>query len=403
MKDNNNALTLTILTTLYLLHNVPVIGYYTPAVLFLVITILLYFALVLAIGQAYFSKILLLAFPVVSIPFLRLLLVLFVGEHAFTLEVYSFVQVLIYPLLGLYIMKSKNYAFCRVLFIILIMAYAITAVTTIIGCRMYPNAARALTGSQEDTALYSQYKQMNIGDFHFVYFITLTLPLLIGSIRYQAIGRTKGLLLAFLVLVTVYYSAYTTALLFCILAVFLLFVPKDSSWKSLILLSIVGVIVVFAARIFISNLFSYASESVANEDVASRLADISALFVGETADQLGDASDTGLRLKLFERSWQVFADNPIFGSWSLKAVGGHSFIFDTLGLFGIVGLFCIIWMYIRSFRLFLAPFKHKSWFVFLLTSYLFIIVQAILNPQPTINVLSFILPMYACLMDKEKK
>ena len=401
MKERNSATALTVLAILYVLHNIPIIGYYTPAVVFLLITVLLYLALVMKIGAGNFFKLLMLAFPVISIPFLRLLQVFCAGEHAVGLEFYSFIQILIYPLLGLYVLQSRNTAFCKTFFAVLIIAYSITALTTIVGCRMFPNAARALTGTQDDITLYGQYKAMNIGDFHFVYFITFLLPLLIGSIRYNVIKKWMGILLVVLIVVAVYYSAYTTALLFCVMGLLLFFVRKNIPGKSLMWLGIVVFFLVFAGGALLSSVMSFVSERVGNEDVASRLADMSIMFSGGSVESFDEASDLSTRHELFSRSWKAFLSNPIIGTWRLKSLGGHSFLLDTMGLFGLLGLACIIWMYVRSYKLFLAPFNHKPWYSFLLFSFLLIVFQAVLNPQPTINVISYILPVYACLMDKE--
>lgn len=401
MRAKNNAKELTVLTALYILHSIPVIGYYTPAVAFLLVTVLLYVALALKASAGSFLRLLVLSLPVVIIPLLRLILVLAGGNHDFSLEMYSFMQVLIYPMLGLYVIRSKNTAFCKAILLVFLVSYSITAITTIIGCNMFPNAARALTGNQDDLALYGQYKRLNIGDFHFVYFITLTLPLLIGSIRYNAIKKSIGYLLVALVLVAVYYSAYTTALLFCFVALILFFVGKNTTGRILVWYVLIAILLVTVGGNLLSPILSSASSSIDNEDVALRLSDMSSVLSGTKLESLDEASDMGTRYDLFSRSWNSFLANPIIGSWKLKMVGGHSFVLDTLGLFGLVGLFCMLWMYIRSYKMYLGSSKQKPWFAFLLSSFLLIIFQACLNPQPTINVLSFVLPMYTCLMDKK--
>ncbi len=403
MRAKNNAKTLTILSALYILHAIPIIGYYTPAIVFLLVTLLLYVVLALNASSGSFVRLLALSLPVISIPFLRLIQVIVVGERDFYLESYSFIQVLIYPMLGLYVLRSKNITFCKTILLIFLVSYSITAVTTIIGCYLFPDAARALTGNQDNLALYGQYKRMNIGDFHFVYFITLTLPLIIGSIRYKLIKKPIGILLVVLVIVAVYYSAYTTALLFSILALLLFFVPKNIAGNKLFFLGIVAFVILMMSSTVLSTILSSVSGNINNEDIASRLADMSTVFSGGTVESLDAESDMGARYDLFSRSWQAFLQNPIIGSWSLRAIGGHSFFLDTIGLFGLLGLLCLVWMYVRSFKLFLAPFRKNSWYAFLLSTFFLIIFQAILNPQPTIKVLSFVLPMYACLMDKETR
>lgn len=401
MKEKNNASALTVLSALYILHNVPAVGYYTPAIAFLLITILLYVFLTFKLSSGGIFRYIALAFPVVCIPFLRLVLTYFSGHHDYFAEGYAFIQVLIYPLLGLYVMKSRNVAFCKTLFLVFLLSYSLTCVTTIIGCNIFPNAARALTGNQDDIALYGQYKRMNIGDFHFVYFITLTLPLVIGSIRFNVIKKSVGIFLVGLVLVTVYFSAYTTALLFCVMAVMLFFVRKNISGRSLLGLIVAGGIAVLVGSALLSTILDSISGSIGNDDVASRVADMSSLFSGETVESLDDSSDVGTRFDLFSRSLRVFAAHPLFGSWSFKGLGGHSFVLDNMGAFGLFGLLCMIWMYSRSFKMFLKPFRSNPWFAFMLSSFALIIFQAFLNPQPTINVLSFILPMYACLMERK--
>ena len=401
MRAKNNAKGLTVLTVLYILHNIPVIGYYTPAAVFLLITLLLYVVLALEASVGSFLRLLVLSIPVVIIPLLRLIKVTIGGDYDFSLEMYSFIQVLIYPMLGLYVMQRKNIAFCKTILLVFIISYSITAVTTTIGCNMFPNAARALTGHQDDLALYGQYKRLNIGDFHFVYFITLTLPLLIGSIRYKIIKKSVGLLLVALVLVTVYYSAYTTALLFCFVALLLFFVRKNTTGKALVWYVLTAFFLITVGSEVLSQILSSASNSVENQDVALRLSDMSSVLSGSTVESLDESSDMSTRFELFSRSWNSFLTNPIIGSWDLKKVGGHSFLLDTLGLFGLIGLFCLLWMYIRSYKMFLKPFKKNPWYAFLLSSFLLIIFQACLNPQPTINVLSFVMPMYACLMDRK--
>lgn len=401
--ERNKVGLLTFLSSLYILHSIPVIGYYTPAVFFGAIVLLLYLAVIITVGFNSFLRILLLSLPIVCIPFMRVLLSFFSDSNNLLIEVYSFFQLLLYPILGFYILHSKNTFMCKTLMAVVVLFYTVTAVTTIVGCNLYPNAARALTGHQDDIVLYGQYKRMNIGDFHFVYFLALTLPLLIGSVRFFKIKKIIGYTLIAISVTAVYYAAYSTALLFTVVALLLLIIPKTIQIRYLVGIIFFSFLLIIPARLVLSNLFSSMSESVGNEDVSSRLNDMSVVFSGGSFNQLEESSDMSTRVGLFSRSWEAFESSPIWGIWETKKLGGHSFFLDTLGLFGIGGLFLMIWMYIYIYKKFLFPQKKKKWFIFLFSSYILIIIQAILNPQPSINVLSFIFPLYTCLMNKESK
>ena len=402
MKTRNKSILLTVLTALFILHGIPVIGFYTPAIAYLLVVLLLYIVLARTVGVESFLWMMALVFPIICVPLLYSIVKLLRGNHDLAIETYNFLQLLLYPLLGIYVMRRGNKDFCMGIMRVILIGYAITCVTTILGCSIFPNAARVLTGGQDDLLLYARYKQMNIGDFHFVYFIALTLPLLIGSIRYNKIKKIIGFTLLVLVLVAIFYSSYTTALLFSLMSLLLFCVPKNISARRLVRLTLIAFLVSMIARTFLASVFEVFSGEMSNEDMSGRLGDMSILLRGGTTEQLGEESDVSTRLDLFTSSLKAFESNPIWGAWGSKPTGGHSYLFDTMGCFGLIGFSLLIWLYVRTYKLFLAPYKREPWFSYVLFSYLLVIFQSILNPNPSIMVISFLFPIYTRLMSKNK-
>lgn len=393
----NNKL-FVIFSSLCILHNVPFLGYYFSGFLFPIITLFAYVFAFQAIGNQG-SLVVKRTLAVTLLPiFYTVLYCYVINRYSAPIGLYMYLQVAIYPIIGLYLINTRDIKTAKSLLIVFIVSYLITCITTSYGCYLNPTAARSLTGQQDDTALYSMLKLQNIGDFHFVYFLVFSLPLIICAYRFDAIKKIPAIILIGTLLFTIYMSAYTTALLLSIIGSFLLVTPKILSTKRLIVIfSLLAIVAVFSTQ-FLSGVIASMASAVGSEDVAQRLGDMSN-YVG-TGQMADEGNDMSIRLSLWQGSLGEFFASPIWGTWGGKNIGGHSYFFDSLGHFGLIGLMLYVYMFTKIYKTFFKPFEEKPWYGYLLTVFILVITQSILNPTPSLLTTTLVVPIFTVLFSK---
>ena len=96
-----------------------------------------------------------------------------------------------------------------------------------------------------------------------------------------------------------------------------------------------------------------------------------------------------------EMSINTFLRNPIFGSyWGGGGNGGHSFILDFTAQFGIIGLSVLIFAYCVIYRYFLAPYKNKEGFGFVVWLFVQTLLLSLVNTGMWLIVLTVIIPIF---------
>lgn len=302
-------------------------------------------------------------------------------------------QVLLFLLpvcLGFYLVTNKCFAELHAVFLIILIM--ITCVTTIIGCMSYPDAARVLaTTATSQDPLAVLYGWKNIGGYGFVYSTVLLYPFVILAFK------MKKLHIAFVVAITaiVYYmviqASYTYALMLLMMSMLLFFVKRDITLKKFILLMVGFVLVVLLFRVAIASLLSWFGELIDNQSMVDK---VNAAFLGKDAvDNFDD--DRGA---LYMLSVKLFFQHPLLGSLGggSKVTGGHSFILDSLALYGLLGGALIVLMYVGIYLTFFRPLKGKPGYVIIFWAFMQPIMLSFINTGMWLDNLCLYTPLLAC-------
>lgn len=306
-------------------------------------------------------------------------------------QIYGLVQRMAFPLVSLYLIQNTSMQSKRNVLLLVLIGYAVTCVTTYLGCLSYPGAARQMaTGMSEEGDLFNMYRQLNIGGFAFVYTLVLLLPIVLYVIR----GRQKFWILFILfgiaAVMAIIEMEYTTALLLMLINFLLFFLPRyfnASDLKSKLWIFVVaGILVWLVLPSILDAIIPY----VSSETMSSRLLDLSASLKGDVVQsQDGDMES---RSELYMVSIKGFLSSPIWGTFT-KA-GGHSFLLDTMSKYGLIGLGLLIVMYKRAYTLFIKPYKSQPYFGYVLFAFIMTLVLAVLNPKDNLLVLTFLIPLF---------
>lgn len=302
----------------------------------------------------------------------------------------------ILPLLvGYYLTNycDKVSFFAKLIFVLC----ALTLVTTVIGCIQHPEAARYLATVEDSQAQEAvRYDWKNIGGYSFVYTIVLLHPVAILAYKRKKIKLISSILISVAVCVLTIYSEYTIAFLLSIFTCVLYFFKKDLKSSHLIGL-LIGALLVF---IVFSSLFSKALNSLAeiigSDTMAERL---QALAGGKTG--LEETDDD--RLSRYMRSLNTFLNNPLFGSFLDGGgnLGGHSFILDFIGRYGLIGLTLLFFMYRTVYRRFFAPYKRKEGYGYIIWIFVQTLLLSLINTGMWLPVLSVFVPAFLHAIYKE--
>lgn len=374
----------------------PAYAHYMPAVVNVALLAFLYMAVfggrVRLRANDFFAVI-----PIFSVYILSLLYEI---PSNWATYIYSLAQTFIYPLLGLYLIKSDDKKIVKRLFIILVIAYLVTCVTTYIGCIMYPQASRTLAtlSETENVELYSLYTGMNIGSFTFVYALVLILPLLLCLVRNKMINVIIGIVALIMVVMTILVTEYATALIFMIVAFTSFIFPKKFGAKHIFLTIAIVAILFVSVKSYVGQAFQILATNLESEMLAVRFQSLSDMFLEGEKSLEGDIE---ARADVYTDSIEAFEDSPIWGG-SNKTVGGHSYILDNMGKYGIFGLVAMIIMYSTLYRLYIKPYKCQTYFGYILLSFFIAMVLAILNPKEYLTILTYIIPLFTVSYKAEK-
>lgn len=330
--------------------------------------------------------------PICSLLLLSAFYSVFSAEGSIGVELYGFLQLMIWPLSGYYIINNFSKKQIKYILYAIGIVFAITLYTTCVGCIEFPNAARMLASSKdENKELELLYHSLNIGGFMFVYTVILIAPLLVYLYKYSIVNKfiviPIYLSLFFLVITT----EYTTALLFMAMITSLFFLSKDYVFKKnhLYIVAILsGIILLFGNQI--SSVFSSLAGVFESESISDRFNEMSTAMSGGNLD---DSSDLNQRNLAWSTSLNLFFNNLIFGDGKIYG-GGHSYLLDTLAHFGLIGLFFLIAIFKRMYKEYIAPYAGTNVFVYILALYILNLMQCLLNTTNSIFVMCFILPLF---------
>ena len=274
----------------------------------------------------------------------------------------------------------------------IILALAVTSVTTILGVSAYPDAPRwmATAESSQDPMLIA-YNLRNIGGYEFIYTLVLMYPLLIYAYKIKRINAVFTYALTALTAVAVFSTGYATAFVLFVLSSLLFFAGKRMSVKKMITLLIGAAIAYFLFSSLVSRLLLRLSLMTNNLDFRERLFSLSGGLSGVENSESN-------RTELWQMSINTFLRHPLFGTFLSggRGTGGHSFILDFLGIYGSFGAVLLVSMYKRIFRAFYRPFITYDGYGYAV----WIFFQALLLSTVNTGMWLYVLAFYAPVMLK---
>lgn len=387
-----NNIIIPFLSILYLLHSVPALGILYPSSLYALLVVVLFLILTYKVGVKNIVSIM----PIFIIPILNIVIIGNMSVVTIAERISGILQSLILPLLYIYIRIYNRLKLGNQLFVIYVVMILITCITTYIGYDVFPDASRELASLDNNSSVYRTYMKLNIGGFSFIYTLVLLNILVICSIKNYKLFK-KGISVAmfnilFLIIIglVIYKSQYTTAILIYSISLLFLLAGRRFNFKYITTLICIGIIIFLVFRTPIAEKMELLSEKVESYDVSERLYDLSRFLVGEYTS---DYSDLDARGHTYMTSLNTFLNNP-FGVWNNRGNGGHSFVFDNMARFGILGVALVIIMLYKLYRLYISPIHNSNIYGYacvLLTIY---ILLAVVNPHIFTNVLMFVLPLY---------
>lgn len=381
---------LEIFFILFLLHDyVPIIGHVTPAIVFATLVLGTLVLLLFHIGLARFLQYCIKLIPILVLPFLDFILNSSTLQGRFVYELYGFIQLLDYCLVGLYLIDYKDIHFSKAIIIVLLLSLVSTAITTYFGCLAYPDASRILaTGTEyeEEALLKSQFARLNIGGFDFIYSLVMTTPFLVGLMKEKWVNRFWGISVLLCFALTLLTAEYTASILLFVMCLMLLFTRGKYTLRKFRKSIVLGAFILLIGMIPLGNILINVSEKIESEKVATRIRDVGYTLSNQQS-KIGKYSDIKGRSDKYKISWNTFKAHPIIGSWNNKNTGRHSFILDSMAKYGTIGIVLLLIMYGSVYRIFFKNNINEGWIGYALFLLLLVIIMAMINPKSNMNFL----------------
>ena len=269
-------------------------------------------------------------------------------------------------------------------------AYAITAVTTIIGCMRNPGAARILaTIKTSDDPVLIFFNWANIGGYSFVYSAVTLYPAAIIAFKRRRIRLIYALIPAVMLFTMSIQAEYALSLTLLVFTSALFFIRRNLTQKGFIRLAVILIVaVIFFSSVFVT-LLNYVGRMTGNEEMTQKL---TAIFSGQ--DSLNSLEDN--RFSLYMYSVDLFLKNPIFGTYlsGKHVTGGHSFILASLAHYGLVGAALLFLMYRAVYKTFYMPFCEKEGYGFVIYAFLLPMILSLVNTGMWLSNLCVYMPLF---------
>ncbi len=389
---------LLFVAALFLIHNnLPIAGYYTPAVVYLLLTVIIFVLLEFSSVHniVYYAAFII---PFIAVEVMRLFELLLHSQADIPIYLYGIVQTLVLPMCVLYLLNTNNRKAMKAFLIMIGVMFIITMITTCIGVLNHPLAARVLATSISTTdPYYVELMKENVGGFTTVYQAVLMFPLLICLFKNRILKLLPMLLLTVLVVYMVIKTEYTMALLFLAFSFILfLFPQKKLNSKNIILLMIFVVVGVFVMRPVIADICRSLSKVIDSYAVSQRF-----IYMADELNGVETETITGDRLMKYEISMKAFARDPLFGNFmKIKGgyAGGHSYFLDNMAAFGIIGIGCMGMFFRQIYVKFYKPFREQKYYGYMIYVFITAILFSVFNTLYFSFVTAVIVPMFAYVM-----
>lgn len=205
---------------------------------------------------------------------------------------------------------------------------AISMIATLVVVISDNDASRLLAGAASESVGAMYYKK-GVGGYGFIYgcaFVIYSFMLWFQS------EKNKLLKIALLAIVItsfmmILYASYTIAFFIAIVSIFLSFIAKSNNKKLMLILLVVIILLAVLLNPILSFIKNIATE-------------LELHWIEKRVGQLINAEATGnistlKRVQLYSQSLKSFFSNILIGG---DDVGGHSFLFDIMGRYGLGGL-----------------------------------------------------------------
>lgn len=402
--DTNKAKTANVIFLLMVYYSLstimPAVAQYISAYLYMGTVVILYL-MILSKNYNTFNYYFMFLLPMLPVMILQLLNIYLYGSESIPLFLYG--RLLYYiPLVLMYYLISNNKRFLiKTLIIVMLSAYVITAFTTYIGLLTNPDAARILATVDSKDVNAVTWGRLNIGGFETVYSIVILFPMLICLYKKKIIPLLIFIGITTIFIFCILQAQYATALILFFSSLILLFLKKEFNRKKVWYLIVFAVLSYFLFKALLADFMTYLSYNIQSSTLADRFK-----FIADTLNGIENKSDVGNRIDRYMMSINSFLKSPIIGTFLFNryGTGGHSFILDTLGQFGLIGGMALFIFFKQIYIKFYLPFRNTQYFGYMVWGFILYIGLSVLNPTGFLIVIGFIVPGIAYLLqDKNYK
>ena len=274
-----------------------------------------------------------------------------------------------------YYRLTKNYKLLSELIKVFFVFVGITAITSIIGFELFPEAVRFNAAFENDAALGLEkakfFERIGIGNYGFFYGCAFSIPVLVYYVKK---GNSHILKLAVLIIIlySIIKSNYTAAFLFAFGGLFfaLIGMKKFRNNRSFIILIILVFIIIPSSVYygFLNTISGVIEEGAVLQD---RIIDLAYTINEDYAETHASG-----RLARIPYLLKQFISSPIWGGGNST---GHVFWLDILSVFGILGIIPFIMLFNYHIKNNLKFFKDDFKYYYLLSMSAFFINGFIKN------------------------
>ena len=299
---------------------------------------------------------------------------------------------ILWPLLYRLTRGNVNRKLKAALTVIFIAFFAVSVILTLTTLSVDSNASRLLAGKATESERAAYYAK-GVGGYGFVFgsvFISYALVKFGRRINFKP-GKIAIIALLAVIAVMVILASYTTAIILFFILVFVsaFTSAKKHNWIGFVLL-FAGALLVILFRNSIFEMFAQLGKSLELPYVENRFT------------QLLQATDEGSveglrRYTLYKESLDAFFSQPLTGA---TEVGGHSEIFDLLGMYGVFAI-----PFIVSQALMFRQMAKDSVFKVEIVYWIFFAYMFIdtVDSIVTIPIVYYIIPFILSYSDDEKE
>ena len=197
---------------------------------------------------------------------------------------------------------------------------------------LFPDAIRAIVGMVANGESVTSLFRMGVADYSTAAMVMAMPCVLVGLYKNTRSIRKRNLCIVgigisflFMYLAAVTTTFYITILLFC----GALFVNHTKSVNKNLRTIVPTFVLLF---VFLTPILLNFLSGVDNENISSR----TSMIIDYQESGIYDDNDLGTRVQYYRLSLNSFLEHPIFGRAN-ALVGGHAYILDCLGRYGILG------------------------------------------------------------------